>query len=64
MYVSSICGARRERSKRGTHKSFAPEFLIRSAFKFPSYGLVVFIDLNTYLPTEGWNFKTLLKEFC
>ena len=27
-----------------------------------SYGLVVFIDMNTYILTKSWNFKTFLKE--
>ena len=30
--------------------------------KLPSYGLVIFIDMNMYLFTEGRNFNTFLKE--
>ena len=43
-------------------KNCAPEFLILSAIKLPSYGLVVFINMNIYIHKEGTNFKTFLKE--
>ena len=51
------------KSQQGTQKSFAPEFLILLALKLPSRGLVVFINMNTYvLYTEGTNLRTSLKE--
>ena len=47
-----------EKSKRGIQK-------ILSVLKLPSYRLVVFIDMNTYIVTEGdRSFKTFLKENC
>ena len=33
-----------------------------SAHKLPSCGLVVFIDMNKYIVTEGRSFKAFLKE--
>ena len=39
-----------------------PEFTIVSALELPSYGLVVFIDMNMYILAEGKNLKTFLKE--
>ena len=43
---------------QGTQRRCVPEFLILSALKLPSYGLVVFINMNT----EDTNFKTFLQE--
>ena len=43
-------------------KDCTPENPILSVLKLRSYGLVVFIDMNTYILTEGRNFKTFLKE--
>ena len=40
----------------------APEFLILAALKLTSSEIVVFIDMSTYILTEGRNFKTSLKE--
>ena len=33
-----------------------------SALKLPSSGLLILIDMNRYILTEGRNFKTFLKE--
>ena len=52
----------RLKSQQGTRKSCAPEFLILSDFKLPLYTLVVFININTCIVTEGRHFKTFLKE--
>ena len=38
------------------------EFPILSALKLPLCELVVFIDMETYILTEGRHFKTFLKE--
>ena len=43
-------------------KKIAPEFLNLSAFKLPLCGLVVFIDVNTYLLTVDSSFKIFLKK--
>ena len=43
-------------------KHCASEFLVFSALKLPSRGLVVFIDMYTFIFTELTNFKTFLKE--
>ena len=43
-------------------KNCAPEFPILLALKLPSCGLVVFIDLNTYILTKGRDFIMFLKE--
>ena len=44
-------------------KNHAPEFLILSALKLPSWELTVFIDMNIYIQKAGGrNFKVLLKE--
>ena len=50
------------KSQQGRQKNCSPEFLILSALKLPRCGLVVFVDMNTYILTEGTNFKTFLKE--
>ena len=42
-----------QKSQQSIQKSCVPDFL---------YGLVVFIDMNTYILTEGGNFKTFFKE--
>ena len=44
------------KSYQGNQKNCAVEFLILSFFKLPSYDLVVFINMNTYVPKEGTNF--------
>ena len=36
--------------------------MILLAFNLPSSGLMVLINMNTYILTEGKNFKTFLKE--
>ena len=43
-------------------KNCAPELLILSALKLPSCGLVVFIDMDTFILTEGRNFRNFSKE--
>ena len=44
-------------------KNHAPEFLILSALKLPSWELTVFIDMNIYIQKAGGrDFKVLLKE--
>ena len=43
-------------------KHCASEFLVFSALKLPSRGLVVFIDMYTFIFTELRKFKTFLKE--
>ena len=51
------------KSQQSTQESFAPEFLILLALKLPPCGLVVFINMNTYiLYTDGTNLRTSLKE--
>ena len=41
-----------QKSQQDTQK-IVPEFLILSALKLPSFGLMVFIDMNTCILTEG-----------
>ena len=52
--------------RQGTQKKCSPEFLILSALKLSSRGLMVLINIKTYRLTwdftEGTNFKTFLKE--
>ena len=43
-------------------KKCTPEFLILSAVKLSSCGLVAFMNMNTYILTGGTNFKIFLKE--
>ena len=50
------------KSQQGTQKKGSPEFLILSTLKLPSCGLVVFINMNTYILTEGTNFNAFLKK--
>ena len=50
------------KSQRGIQKNCVSEFPVLSALKSPSSRLVVFIDMNTNILTEGRNFKTFLKE--
>ena len=52
----------RQMSQRGKQKHFVSEFSIQLVLKLPSCGQVVFIDMYTYILTEGKNFKTFLKE--
>ena len=51
-----------QKSQQGLQKNFESEFPVLSVLKLPSYGLVVFTDMNTYILTEGRDFKTFLKE--
>ena len=44
------------KSYQGNQKNCAVEFLILSFLKLPSYDLVVFINMNPYIPKEGTNF--------
>ena len=48
-----LCGAclKQLKSQQSTHKNCAPEFLILSSLKLPICGLVVFINMNTYIVT-------------
>ena len=39
-----------------------PKFTVHLTLNLPSCGLVVFIDMNRYILTEGSNFKTFLKD--
>ena len=39
-----------------------PEFSIFSALKLASCGMMVFTDMNTYILTEGRNFKSFLQK--
>ena len=50
------CACMHQKSQRGIHKIF-------SVLKLPLCGLVVFIDMKTFILTEeGRSFKTFLKE--
>ena len=52
-----------QKSQQGLHKkNCVPEFPILSALKLPRCGLVVFIDMNTYILKEDRNLVTVLKE--
>ena len=57
-----IVHAWHQKSQQSTRKKCAPEFLILSALKLPSCGLLVFTNMNTYILTEDTNLKTFLKE--
>ena len=48
--------------KQGIQKNCVQEFQIISTLELPSCGLVVFMDMNTYILTENRNFKTFLKK--
>ena len=48
--------------KQGIQKNCVQEFPIISTLELPSCGLVVFVDMNTYILTENRNFKTFLKK--
>ena len=43
-------------------KNCVTEFSMLLALKLPSCGLLILIDMNRYILTEGRNFKTFLKE--
>ena len=43
-------------------KNCVTEFSMLPALKLPSCGLLILIDMNRYILTEGRNFKTFLKE--
>ena len=56
-------GARKHhKSQQGIPETCPPEFPILSALKLPSYRLMAFIDINTYMVTEDQNFKKCLKD--
>ena len=50
--------------QQGTQKRGLPEFLIPSALKLPSCGLVVFINMNTYRLTPGNLQKAQISKHC
>ena len=50
------------KSQQSTQKNGPPEFLILSVLKLLSCGLVVFMNMSTYILIEGRNCKTFLKE--
>ena len=50
------------KSQQSIPKNCAPEFPILSALKLPLGGLMVFIDITTYMFTEDRNFKKCLKD--
>ena len=64
VYVSLRCARSTKVSTRHTHTKFAPEFLILSALKLTLCEIMVFIDMNTYMLTEGWNFKTFTEKYA
>ena len=49
-------------SQQSIPKNCAPEFPIPSALKLPLGGLMVFIDITTYMFREDKNFKKCLKD--
>ena len=57
-----------QKSKQGTHKNCAPEFLILSVLKLHPCGLVVFIDTNTdtdtYTYTRQEFQKIIERKLC
>ena len=58
----SLCGTSvASKIQQGAGKNCAREFLVLSALKLPPCGLVVFIDMTTYI-TKGKNFKAFLAE--
>ena len=57
------CSARvHQKSQHGIRKNFVPKFPIFSAHNLPSCELVVFVEMNWYILTQGRDFKTLLRE--
>ena len=50
------------KSQQSIQKNYVSEFPILPALKSPLCGLVVFVDMNTYILIEGKNFKTFLQE--
>ena len=50
------------RSLKNAYTNCVLEFPFLAAFKLPSFGLMDFIDMDTYLLTEDTNFKVVLKE--
>ena len=57
VHVSSWCKHGTKSLNKVHQKTCVPEFIILPALKFPSCGLVVFIDITTNRLTEGRNFK-------
>ena len=51
------CGESMYQKSQDIQKNCAPEFSILPALKLPSCGLVVFIDMNTFILTDGRNFE-------
>ena len=62
LFTVVLASAKLQKSQQGLQKNCVPEFPMLSAHKLPSCGLVVFIDMNTYIVTEGRSFKAFLKE--
>ena len=56
-------GTQMEPKVSASHKkNCVTEFSMLLALKLPSCGLLILIDMNRYILTEGRNFKTFLKE--
>ena len=62
MHVSSSWCTHAPKVSKKNRKNCVPEFQNLSAFELPWCGLLLFIDMNTYILTEWRNFKTFLKE--
>ena len=56
------CLHARTKSLQGIQKNCVTKFPSFSALELPSCELVVFIDVNMYIITEGGNSKMFLKE--
>ena len=56
-------GTQMEPKVSASHKkNCVTEFSMLPALKLPSCGILILIDMNRYILTEGRNFKTFLKE--
>ena len=62
MFLERVVHAMHQKSQQAIQKRYVPEFPILSAHKLLSCRLVVFNDFNTYILTEGRDFKTFVKE--
>ena len=62
MFLNHCGESMHQKSQQGIQKSCVSEFPIPSMLKLSLREQVVFINMNTYILTEGRKFKTFLKE--
>ena len=61
-FFITVVPSMHQKSQQNIQKNCISEFLIHSALKSPLCKLVVLIDMNMYILTKGWDFKTFFER--